>query len=370
MTDSAPADVPTHPSRPAGLIATATVAILAVFAGLSVSRWISADDQPRMQAVVMASQRELVAKKDVIVQEVLVTDGQSVNTGDTLVVVRTIGDEDVQSIQGRLTAAKQQLAVAVAKQDLETKLRLDQIDAEIHELSVQAADCLKQHFSHQVQREAWLDFAKNRDASQLSPNSGVLAAALLEPSPSSGAIQVRAMLEQESARNSAEVFDAKAKLCEARIAKLKTLKSELPLQIQKTHGIDGLNRQIPSLETQIASLESSRINAMRVTGEGIVTGIRCRAGERVQAGETLLVVADSAIRYLDLSVPSEQLDGISVGRRFEISFPGEQIRHGVLRGQLATRPAENGHVTFRIDPVGMLWPHVPIGARVSVSPAE
>ena len=382
MTDSAPADSTsaslapdkpgTFPPRPAGLIVTVTLPLIAIFAGLTVSEWMGGEDQPPMQAVVMASKRELVAKQDVVVQQVLVTNGQAVEADETLVIVRTADGDDEPSIRQELAAARQQLVLVKAKQELETQLKLNEIDAELHDLQVQAADWLKLQYTHQLEKEAWLDFAKHRDASQLSSNSGVLAALLQATgnSETSRAVQVKAMLEQESARNSAEVFETKAKLCEARITRLKALRTELPVRIQQAFGIDGLNQQIQVLERRLADNARRHINAMRVTGRGVVTAIHCQTGERIRAGETLLVVADSENRFLDMSVPSEQVDGMTVGRKFDISFPGENMREGVIRGQVTTRPGVDGYVTFRIDAVGMLWPDVPNGTQVSVSPAH
>lgn len=158
---------------------------------------------------------------------------------------------------------------------------------------------------------------------------------------------------------------------EAEIARLQTVRHELPARIDAATGVtaararrDGLLAELQSLKTTDPDIK------VQSPVYGIVGQVRGRQGEQVSEHDIMLKILHTDRRCVLVQLPTPRVHELSMGEEVELKFPGNQTYRGkvVELPLMADEPANHSETTtmVRIDPVGRLWPAVPIGCQIEV----
>ncbi|MEZ6040505.1 MAG: efflux RND transporter periplasmic adaptor subunit [Planctomycetaceae bacterium] len=165
---------------------------------------------------------------------------------------------------------------------------------------------------------------------------------------------------------------AMAENLEARINRLESLRSVLPEQVRQAAGIENMRARLQDATALLDQMkEVSREVSVTSPGYGVVGQVRFREGDNLPEGEVMLKILHTDRRYVVVYVPTRRVNELQPGSEVKLSFPGGQQ----FRGQVtdlpmlaeSLTPAGESLVAVRIDPVGRLWPHVPIGSQVDVA---
>ena len=93
-------------------------------------------------------------------------------------------------------------------------------------------------------------------------------------------------------------------------------------------------------------------------------------GEPMPEGETMLRILHMDRRYIIVHLPTRRVNEMQPGHEVELLFPGRQLFRGEVVDvpMLADTTGQSGETlaAVRIDPVGRLWPTVPVGSQVDV----
>ena len=158
---------------------------------------------------------------------------------------------------------------------------------------------------------------------------------------------------------------------EMRLRRLEELKTSLPEQVRRAAGVESLRTQLAEARLRLEEMENaSRDIAVICPSYGRVGQVRYREGETMSTGEIMLRILHSDRRYVVIHVPTKRVNEIAPGTTVDLVFPGDHL----FRGRIAdlpmmteTPPAEQQSlVTVRVEPIGRLWPDIPIGSQVDV----
>jgi len=254
--------------------------------------------------------------------------------------------------------------------------RLKELNSEILQTKLKAAELLRDRFSGELGDVAWQDFLDDYDSASGTPHRDKIFQTVFVGSGLPDETRVRAILRLEEARNAAEAFAAQLELCETRLAELQTLKRTLPAEIRRAAGIQVATARLAEAEAQLELLETERERlTLRSASFGTVGVFRKQAGERVSAGETIVELLDTDQRFVVVVLPSQQVAGLAAGTEVDLGFPGGEKRKGRVRRIPVQTAFANGNlagdnspamVPLQIDSADKLWPDVPVGASVDV----
>ena len=164
----------------------------------------------------------------------------------------------------------------------------------------------------------------------------------------------------------------KIKLAEERIEVLMDLKRSLRENVKRAGGLITAKASLNEAEQHLKSLEDTANDVViTTTGFGIVSKVLCEPGEQVRPGQPVLELIDSRSQHVTALVPSKHIDSIKPGMKVTLYFPGDQRRRGRINS-LPVRTTEldaagEPMVEVRVEPMGGLWPAIPIGSEVRVS---
>jgi hypothetical protein len=180
------------------------------------------------------------------------------------------------------------------------------------------------------------------------------------------------VLQLEAATNATEVCAAQVELCDEQIGWLEELKEALPERVRRSLGVDTIELRLETARDERTNLEDveslSTITSSAIGRAGVFFK---RAGDYVAVGEPIVEVLDDSQRFVVLDVPSERIADFTIGRELALTFPGGVSRSGrVVRvAPQAVHDQQNAGAVVRVhvEQAGVVWPSVPIGARVSGS---
>jgi len=149
------------------------------------------------------------------------------------------------------------------------------------------------------------------------------------------------------------------------------VRNELPARVDAATGVtaararrDGLLAELQSLKTTSPDIK------VQSPVYGIVGQVRGRQGEQVAARDIMLKILHTDRRCVLVQLPTPRVHELSMGEEVELKFPGNQTYRGkvVELPLMADEQANRSETTtmVRIDPVGRLWPAVPIGCQIEV----
>ena len=165
---------------------------------------------------------------------------------------------------------------------------------------------------------------------------------------------------------------ALAENLEARLQRLEALRSILPDQVRQAAGIEHMRSRFQDESARLEEMKQvSRELSITSPGYGVVGQVRFREGDNLPEGEVMLKILHTDRRYVVVYVPTRRVNELQPGSEVSLTFPGGQGYRGAVTDlpMLAETVTSTGEslVTVRIEPVGRLWPHVPIGSQVDVA---
>lgn len=158
---------------------------------------------------------------------------------------------------------------------------------------------------------------------------------------------------------------------EAEITRLLAVRNELPARVDAATGVTAARARRDSLLAELQSLKTTSPDIkVQSPVYGIIGQVRGRQGQQVAASEVMLKILHTDRRCVLVQLPTPRVHELSMGEEVELKFPGNQTYRGkvVELPLMADEPADRSETTtmVRIDPVGRLWPAVPIGCQIEV----
>lgn len=358
------------PGLPASTWRTALVMTCSLLLGFLLVRWLDGSELKTYRGYLRAHTFHTRALSDGLVKRVLVREGEQVLEGQevvrlsnaSLVVARQQKSEEVELLSERVEKS-------LAQAELDLAWRIREIDGEI--LTYRRA-----------MDEGRLIPEANPDHPRIEPGLPATAASLGSRDPfiffSAGGSSVQLTRTAEipvvrsSTSSDIQPVTTSADRMKARIEELEKLKKSLRSSVERASGVQAARAEHNRAKTELRNLESANEQeSLSAGGFGIVSQCLLSEGDAVQSGEPILELVDSRQQHVAVLVPSQEVDLIRPGMKVSLYFPGELRRRGRVTSLpvRTSQTAANGDslVEVRIEPMGGLWPVVPIGAQVRVA---
>ena len=153
--------------------------------------------------------------------------------------------------------------------------------------------------------------------------------------------------------------------------RMESLKVAMPATVREAMGVDSLKCQFDEATQHLETMKSvSREIEVTAPVYGVVGQVRYRQGDDLPNGEIMVRILHTDRRYIMVHLPTRRVHEMQTGHEVELLFPGDQK----FRGQIVDVPmmaditAQSGETlaAVRIEPLGRLWPMVPVGSQVDV----
>ena len=293
-----------------------TVVIL-VFGGLCVTYWFWSSQWILTRGRVVATTVAIAATKTGRLTEILVTEGQSVKTGQLVARLDHIEIEaKLREAQARLAESRIKL-VAARDMGVDPEFQSDMLEAESEQLD---ADGQASNLRARID-------ALTVDLEQARINMGRAERLYL--------LQVITRPEWESAAARHRSLEAQAKVLKTehrtKIERSRRVSGVLELaRVNLVRGQRGQDSLIDQLETRVvqedervaAILASFELREIVASRDGIVTWIYAEPGEVVDHNDTLITLVDESDRWIEAYVEANDLIFVTAGKRAVISFKG------------------------------------------------
>ena len=157
----------------------------------------------------------------------------------------------------------------------------------------------------------------------------------------------------------------------AELTRLEEVRSGLKTRIEDALGVSAIRERCSELAEKLQTLQATSTEITLASPVyGIVGQVRGRTGDHLQSADVVLRILHTDRRSVVVQLPTTRVHEMSVGQEVELRFPGNQIYRGqvVEVPLMADAPAESRETTtvVRVEPVGKIWPSVPIGCQVDV----
>ena len=368
-TDGLPLPAPPH--------RTLLLLVLTLLIGLAVTNWLDARSVSRtLVGYLRAERNSVVAPVDAVISELRHQPGDVVTPGTVLALL--VDDELERQVDDRraiLPTLEATLAQSRAQADVELALKLRDLEREEFEVRTLAANHLEKQYYNEFMQTAWEEMLDRSDGlASLGGNDQIYRLGALPQMLTSDTVRMKALLRQQAARNAASISAAQTKLCRGRLVRIDALRSSLPEKFRTANGVDVATQQLAHARTTLDSLEQRRRRLVLTAGTHGTVGQQLKQpGERVAAGEAVVELYDREQQHIDLPVPSQLINRYSVGTLVRLRFAGS-IR---CRGRVSLVPphteqhvetpaGQDPLVRVTVEPIGRLWPEVPIGSSVEV----
>jgi len=295
-------------------------------------------------------------------------------------------DAELAAVEREVATLQAEVDRVRAKAEVELAIRLKELDAEIFSARLRSTGYLKEQYFNEVEGLAWRDLADDINPLGTASQTNDVFQSLVFQGSMTDETRIRSLLRREAAHNAAEVNAAQVKICEQRMQGLEDLKRELARKIRHAEGIEVAEARLAQATEKLERLRQAQatltLNGVAYRTVGV---FRKNVGEQVASGETIVELLDNDRRFLIVDLPTRAVPEFPAESNVRLQFPGGQKCTGRVREippQTAAqasfnRARHNGDaaafeevVTLRIDPTGKLWPDVPIGTAVEVSPGE
>ena len=356
---------------------TLLLLMLTLMAGLAATNWLDHRSASRtLVGYLRASRNVITAPVDAVVREVREQPGAVVTPGTVMVLL--FNDELERQVADRrsvLPTLEASLSQSQAQADVELSLKLRDLDREEFEVRTLAANHLAKQYYNELLQTAWEEMLEMSDG--LASNGGqdlIYRLGALPRLMTSDDVRMKTVMRRQAARNAASVSAAQAKLCRERTAKIVALRSSLPEKIRRANGVDVATHQLAHARATLEALEERRKRLTLTAGAHGTVGLHLKQpGDRVVNGEEIVELYDRERQHIALPVPSRVIDRYPVGTLVRLRFSGS-IR---CRGRVSIVPphteqdvetptGDDPLVRVTIEPIGRLWPDVPIGSSVEV----
>jgi len=349
------------------------ILVAALAGGIGCAQWLKSIRVESYVGSLQAPKTIILSKNDAVIQEIFVEEGQVVSSGETVVALFDHSlDQYWQAKQQELVALEAELEQSKAKTEVELALRNKEIDSEVFNAKLKSSQYLKEQYIHQITNLAWQDFIQDYDSLSSNGSNEEVFRSLVYESRLPDENRITAMLRQESARNSAEVFSARVKLCEEQMAELKAIQKKLPNQIRLAMGVEVMMNRLDRVKSELKQLESQRDALLIKTGGyGMVGIFKKEVGDPVKKGTPIVELFDKEHPFLVVEVPSRKISLFNKGTEVKIAFSGNIKGKGIVQKiseqAIQKSGARETVILVYLEPAGRLWPDLPMGSTVDVS---
>ena len=358
---------------PAPIGRTVLLCIVALIVGTAIVAWLGQSTAGTYVGYLHAAKSEVRATCDGRLEKIVVSEGQLVEPGATVAVLhRTELANRIAVARRDAETAEKALARASARAEIDLAWRLKQLEEELLDNRLRSAELLQSRFDQELKQQAWDEYL--REGSQTGSDSARPLGKVSHETSDVPAGRIRALVEKEAAANAAEVNQVQIQLCEKRIAELEALKSQLQGQVRRAIGVEQAEAQLALSNEALAALESQATEANVVADAFGLVGVYAKQpGAQVAEGDVLVEILNEEDRFLLVEIPSRRLPEFRDGGIVLLTFPTGDERRGTVE-QIPPQAIHCGlsepdaTVTLRITPTSKLWPNVPIGSAVTVTP--
>lgn len=349
------------------------ILMAALICGIGCAQWVNGLRVDTYVGSIQAPKTIITAKNDAIIQGIHVEEGQVVSGGEVIVTLFDQSlDRSWKAKQQELATLEAELKQSKAKSEVELALRNKEIESEVFNAKLKSSQYLKEQYIHQITNLAWQDFLQDYDSISSNGSNEEVFRSLVYESRLPDENRITAMLRQESARNSAEVFAARVKLCEEQMAELKAIQKKLPNQIRLAMGVEVIMNRLEQVKSEIKQLEFQREGLQLKAGRyGMVGNLEREIGDPVQKGAPIVELFDREHPFLIVEVPSRKISLFNEGTEVKIDFSGNTKGKGIVRKiseQAVQKPGTSeSMILVHVEPAGRLWPELPIGTTVDIS---
>jgi multidrug efflux pump subunit AcrA (membrane-fusion protein) len=303
-----------------------------------------------------------------------VAEGDAVEPGQELASIADPSiDRRRHELDAQVIRLKSELDQALAKADLELDWRMKDVQETMFAVRLQSAEYLEEKYLREMEKVALTELLTHGATAFTATPDTVIDSLVLKES-TDRASRLNTMLRLEAATNATEVCSAQVELCDEQVNWLEELKEALPERVRRSVGVDFIEERLDASRDERKSLQNvesqSVINSSAIGRAGIYFK---RVGDYVAVGEPIVEVLDDSQRFIVLEVPSQMVSEFTIGRELDLTFSGNVRRKGrVVRvAPQAVRQADvagaGSIVRVYVEQAGMVWPNVPIGARVDGS---
>jgi len=391
---------------PASVIRTVSLLGCALLVGCMVVYWMSLRTNPSLRGVLSADITSLRVPAESRLLESFVEAGDEIFSGDKLITLEKtehvamirLQEERVRELERQLRQAEAQAALDLAWRSRELDRELSDVRTRAHLIQeVKRTAAEDSHGSASVSSESPSEPSKGIAAQTVSqsqfyeepetsqsPNSmvfisGASGKSSIDVARPAAPLQIAPVAPQPKPQKVVLASEPKpdamlsveAKNVEQRLQRLEELRSLLPKQVRTAAGVESVRLQYEEANQRLTEMNTlSREVAVLCPSHGKVGQVRYQPGDNMSTGEIMLKILHTDRRYVLLHVPTRRVNEIQPGTVVELVFPGD----GHYRGKVSNLPmlAESSPpggtslVTVRVEPVGRLWPEIPIGSQIDV----
>lgn len=349
--------------------------VFALTAGIGVVRLAQGTHVETYPGTLTARIVPVTTERAGVISEWLVLEGAAVRIGQPLVAMADPSiDRRRLELEADVTRLQAELERALAQADLELDWRIKEINETIFTARLRSADYLEEQHVHEMEEVALADLLDKDSTALWTQPDTVIDSLVLQESETPDS-RLNMVLRLEAATIASEVCTAQVELCDQQVDWLEELKGMLPARVRKSLGVDIAQRNLEDAQAQRADLDEAASRAVTISSPAIGrAGVYCkRVGDYAAVGEPLVEVLDDSRRFVLIEVPSEKVSEFTVGRELTILFSGDLKRTGRVSRvapQAVPRAADGtgaAVVQVHIEQAGIVWPSVPIGARVEAS---
>ncbi|WP_339909476.1 HlyD family secretion protein [Symmachiella dynata] len=369
-----------HPRRPLLVLA---LVLASIGTGSGLALWVQRPSDAEYVGYLHVVSKPVIAGRNARISEVLVSEGQWIETGDPMFVLSDAQlDADRLKAENAVEQLDAELSQAQARAVVELQWRLDDLDQEIFESRLKSARYLQDKLSREVDQIAHKQLMKKFQDSnrQRTPVGLIRQIGQDEPSFVDEQARVATMLKVHESENAIEVASAQIDLCEARVAELKQLQAELPDKVRLSMGIHVAEARLAEAQDTLRRLEATQADlTVRATLPGTIGVVAGEAGDTVSATEPLVEILDPEQRYLIVNIPSTQVNKFEKGSELDLEFPNDVHRVGrVVKTSSQAQHAAGSRsrnncvteVAVHVEQAGKLWPTVPYRTTIKVRPQD
>lgn len=366
--DAAPvADARTSPVRMlcAGLVALGL--------GVCASKWLERGGRQAVAGYVQVRTTFVTAERPCRIVSWKQCSGDRVTIGDPLVA---FADADLEArllkSQQLVETLTRELQQAEAMARLEQSRHEQELDDRICAVQLQAADYRQNRQESELKRSLLADLLASHQSAMWDTRETLLKSFVLNE-PWSNSERLQTVMQLETYANQAELLSASIEICEARVARLREHRANLPAQIRDACGVSLTSLRLEQAQQELQRLTQLQgaqiVNSPAVGQVGV---FRSRPGDVLQPGDPIVEVHDDAKRYLVVEAPSTRINEFKPGRTVTLMFPGAERRQGRVSriapqaGPRSSEPDADPLVEVDVEQAGRLWPTVPIGTKVEV----
>jgi len=198
---------------------------------------------------------------------------------------------------------------------------------------------------------------------------------------STGPIQLVAVPVEDLSQSAAPVVSSnapgvapvseEAEKLRTELTRLEEVRSGLHSKVEDALGVTAAKECCAEFAEQLQSLRSGSSEiSLSSPVYGIVGQVRGRCGDQLQSSEVVLRILHTDRRSVLVHLPTQRVHEMSVGKEVELLFPGNQAFRGQvvevpLMAEMSSEDRESRTIV-RIEPVGKIWPAVPIGCQIEV----